>query len=455
MTNIGVLVVDDSALVRRLVGDIVSNEPGMTLLGTAKNGQDAIGKIKQLEPDVMTLDLEMPIMGGLELLAHLRSERSRLPVIVLSSLTERGSAATLEALARGAADYVCKPTNTRGPDAPRTDLRSELIPRLRALGERRARSRGTQTARGQRPGSTKSAERDRTSSAPANAGRTGSARARLERNAAARSGAADRSGTDRAGASSVKRSGRTRSTDSANHEETGRPGRTRDGGSNQPDDAAGASPKRRSRTPLLAPRAVIIGSSTGGPAALENVFGRIKAPLNVPIFIVQHIPAEFSAMLAKRLDNASGMRVVEASDGQVAEAGTAYLAPGGKHMVLEKRKPDVIIRLTMTEPVNSCRPAVDVMFNSAAEVYAGRQLAVILTGMGRDGLEGCKTLVPLGVPVLAQDEESCVVWGMPRFVTELGLAEEVLPLDDVAGRIVARVTGRGVSTGLLRAAQSS
>lgn len=191
----------------------------------------------------------------------------------------------------------------------------------------------------------------------------------------------------------------------------------------------------------------MIGSSTGGPAALEQVFSAIRTPLNVPMFIVQHIPAEFSAMLAKRLNAASAMTVIEATAGQTPEPGTVYVAPGGRHMVLKKNKRRVIIEMTDTPPVNSCRPAVDVLFQSSAEVYGANQLAVILTGMGHDGLDGCRALFPLGVPVIAQDEETCVVWGMPRFVAEEGLADEIVPLPDVAGRIVARVTGKGVLSG--------
>lgn len=465
MTEIRVLVVDDSAVVRRVVGDIIKDAVGLTLVGTAVDGAEALLKIEELQPDVMTLDVEMPNMTGLEVLAALRSKRSQLPIIMLSSLTSKGSGATLEALSLGASDYVAKPTTTAKSNGQRTDLRAELVPRVFALAARNAARR----RRAEQPRQSRSVPRPRSigasslakqapvapiqqtpavlprpttaehSAKPTATPARRPATARAERRSSQQPPIRTRDRAarkERAVAAVADRAARAKRSE----------GEPRNGSSNR---TVSQSPQRRG--PLLAPRAVVIGSSTGGPAALEKVFGGIREPLNVPIFIVQHIPAEFSKMLASRLDAASGMRVVEAKDGDIAEPGTAYLAPGGKHMILQKEKPHVYVKLTKTEPVNSCRPAVDVLFKSAAEIYSGNQLAVILTGMGQDGLDGCRTLAPLGVPILAQDEETCVVWGMPRFVTEQGLADEVLPLDQVSSRIISRVTGRGVNTGMMRA----
>ncbi len=434
MTEIRVLVVDDSAVVRRVLGDIISNEPGMMLVGTAKDGVDALKRIKELEPDLITLDLEMPIMGGLDVLAKLRLERSRIPVIVVSSLTRKGSAATLEALARGAADYVPKPTSSGDPRTPRSDIQAELVPRIRALASRRRPSAVSRSATrsasaispsadARRSGSTPQAKSPRERTRPMTRPERALARTRSSR---PESKSAERS------TAALDRSRRRGERPTVGEGATGR--------SSASQRVPGAL--ARGGPGILSPKAVVIGSSTGGPAALETVFSSIRSPLNVPMFIVQHIPAEFSAMLAKRLDSASAMTVVEASSGQVPEPGTVYLAPGGRHMVLTKNKRRVMIELTDTPPVNSCRPAVDVLFESSADVYGPNQLAVILTGMGHDGLDGCKKLFPLGVPILAQDEETCVVWGMPRFVTEQGLTDEVLPLGEIAGRIVARVSGR-------------
>lgn len=451
---------DDSAVVRRVVGDIIKDAVGLTLVGTAVDGAEALLKIEELQPDVMTLDVEMPNMTGLEVLAALRSKRSQLPIIMLSSLTSKGSEATLEALSLGAADYVAKPTTTAKSNGQRTDLRAELVPRVFALAARNAARR----RRAEQPRQSRSVPRPRSIGASSLAQQAPTALARqapevpTEPIAKPAAVPVRRPTTARAERrSSQQPPVRARARDRAQRKERAAAvvaERRAKRSENEPKNSSsnGAKPQApKRRGPLLAPRAVVIGSSTGGPAALEKVFGGIREPLNVPIYIVQHIPAEFSKMLASRLDAASGMRVVEAKDGDIAEPGTAYLAPGGKHMILRKEKPHVYIKLTKTEPVNSCRPAVDVLFNSAAEIYSGNQLAVILTGMGQDGLEGCRTLAPLGVPILAQDEETCVVWGMPRFVTEQGLADEVLPLDDVSGRIVSRVTGRGVNTGMMRA----
>ncbi len=432
MNEIRVLVVDDSAVVRRVIGDIIKSEPGMSLAGTAVDGADGLEKIKELKPDLVTLDLEMPVMGGLDVLSALRKQRSQVPVIVVSSLTLKGSAPTLEALARGASDYVSKPTSSGDPRTPRSDIRGELVPRILALGSRRGPVSRPSTG-STRPAPTRPATRTGSGTRPTS---SISPSERLRQSRQERPS----SGGSASGVSATE--GRPR---------TGRDGReatTRQAKPVLPSQARSQrQPTTRARPAILPPKAVVIGSSTGGPAALEQVFSAIRTPLNVPMFIVQHIPAEFSAMLAKRLHAASAMTVVEAIAGQTPEPGTVYVAPGGRHMVLKKNKRRVIIELTDTPPVNSCRPAVDVLFQSSAEVYGANQLAVILTGMGQDGLDGCRTLFPLGVPIIAQDEETCVVWGMPRFVAEEGLADEIVPLPDVAGRIVARVTGKGVLSG--------
>jgi len=197
--------------------------------------------------------------------------------------------------------------------------------------------------------------------------------------------------------------------------------------------AAAASSKRPGSSHRL--EAVVIGASTGGPNALESVFGSLTRPLAVPVFIVQHIPPVFSRLLAERLDRQSPMHIVEAADGMIAEPGTAYLAPGGFHLTVVRQGTQVICALTEDPQVNSCRPSVDVLFGSSASVYGANQLGVILTGMGHDGLDGCRTLRELGAPILSQDQETSVVWGMPAAVTEAGYADEVLPIQDVADRI--------------------
>ena len=345
MTPIRVLVVDDSVVIRKLLSGMISSDPELEVIGTAANGRLALAKIEKLRPDIITLDVEMPEMDGLETLTELRKTNVDLPVIMISTLTERGSAITLEALWRGASDYVAKPANVRNASEALERLSGELVPRIKALVPRTTRT-----------------ELDLAADLPG-------------------------------------------------HTVSKKPG---------PDHSVGA---------------VMIGSSTGGPRALESVFSVLTRPLNVPVFIVQHIPPVFSRMLADRLNQVSPMRVVEATHGMIAESGTAYLAPGGFHMVVAQRRAAVVVEINEAPPVNSCRPSADVLFESAAKVYGKNQLGVILTGMGNDGFLGCERLHDLGAPILSQDRATSVVWGMPAAVTEAGYADEVLPIESVAKRM--------------------
>jgi len=345
MTPIKVLVVDDSVVIRKLVSRVVDSDPELQVVGVAAHGGIALTKIDELEPDIITLDVEMPEMDGLETLAELRNRNNKIPVIMFSTLTERGSEVTIEALSRGASDYVAKPSNVGGTGEALERLQNDLLPKIKALVPRAVSSQA-------RP-------------------------------------------------------------------------------------AAATPPLRSPMRPGQGHRvdAVVIGSSTGGPSALDGVFSALRAPLGVPAFIVQHIPPVFSKLLAERLDRSSPMHVVEAATGMSVEPGVCYLAPGGEHMVLARQGTKVVIGLNDDPPVNSCRPSVDVLFDSAAKVYGKNQLGVILTGMGSDGLRGCETLHGLGAPILSQDQATSTVWGMPAAVTEAGLADEVLAIDDVADRI--------------------
>lgn len=352
MPPIKVLVVDDAVVIRKLVTDVINSDPDLEVIGTAPNGKIALAKLQQLNPDIMTLDIEMPEMDGLETLPELRKVHPDLPVIMFSTLTVRGSESTLEALARGATDYVAKPANVGSTTEALDTLREELLPRLKALV----------------PGRIQTKE------------------------------------------STITAAVKTTNTLSP----TTHPGI----------------------------EAVVLGTSTGGPTALETVLASMAKPLPVPLFIVQHIPETFSRLLAERLDKHCVMDVVEAADGMIAEGGTAYIAPGGLHMKISRRGTDVVIHVGDGPLVNSCKPAVDVLFESAVPVYGSHQLGVILTGMGQDGLVGCEGLSEAGAPILAQDEASSVVWGMPGYVAQKGLADEILPLEDVERRITTWV-GKG------------
>jgi two-component system chemotaxis response regulator CheB len=368
---ISVLVVDDSALVRRVVTDALAEDPQIQVVGTASNGRLALVKIEQLLPDLITLDIEMPEMDGLATLKELRKTRARLPVIMFSTLTETGATATLNALALGASDYVTKPSNTGSFAQARKNVQDQLIPRIHALC--------------QRPGSS---ARAAPAGQPAPAG-----------------------------------------------------------------PAAPPAPPVRALPPVTAtparPKAdrvdlVAIGCSTGGPDALTKVICGLPASFPVPIVVVQHMPPVFTRMFAQRLDRSAPMRVVEASDGVTLEPGCLYVAPGDHHLEVVRGRNLVQTRLTQAPPENFCRPAVDVLFRSVAPVYGANTLAVVLTGMGHDGLAGCHLLRARGAEIIVQDQASSVVWGMPGVVAEAGIADSILPLDRVASHVVSRAAqGRG------------
>ncbi|GAA3871784.1 chemotaxis response regulator protein-glutamate methylesterase [Saccharothrix violaceirubra] len=342
---ISVLVVDDSVVIRRLVTDALGSDPRVRVVGTAPNGRVALQKIDQLKPDLVTLDVEMPVMDGVTAAREIRLRHPKLPIIMFSTLTSSGAEATLAALSAGASDYVTKPSNFGSVAESVRSVREELLPRIHAL-----------------------CERPRPMAAPP-------------------------------------------------------PVRRPAGGGPRP---------ARGQT-----RVVVVASSTGGPTALRQVLRGLPARLSVPIVVVQHMPPVFTGMLAQRLDTENAVRVVEATDGMILEPGTVYIAPGDRHLEVAGAGKMVKTRLHDGPKENHCRPAADVLFRSAARVYGNSALAVVLTGMGRDGAEGCRALSAAGAQVLAQDQASSVVWGMPGAVVEAGLADAVVPLGGMADRILS------------------
>ncbi|MEU4213886.1 chemotaxis response regulator protein-glutamate methylesterase [Actinoplanes sp. NPDC026623] len=384
---IRVLVVDDSVVVRRLIVDSLTGAPDIEVVGTAANGLLAQAKIDQLKPDVVTMDIEMPQMDGIAAVRELRKRHKHLPVIMFSTLSAAGASATLEALSAGATDYVTKPSNVGSIQESIAAVREQLIPKIHALARRRSPA-GPPTRPGPPPG---------------------------------RPGLAPPPGS-RPGAVVPGRPGLTSS----------RPGTSVTGP---------ARPVRRgppARVDILA-----IGSSTGGPDALTKVLQALPSDLPVPIVITQHMPPVFTKMFAERLDRSTPLRVVEAGDGMELAPGTVYIAPGDKHLVLQRRSTATVIQLSGAPPENSCRPAVDVMFRSVAALFGASAFATVLTGMGYDGRGGAKVLREAGAEIMAQDEASSVVWGMPGAVVGAGLADEILPLDRIAAVLIKRVqTGR-------------
>ena len=363
--RIRVLIVDDSAVMRRIIMSTMLKHDEIEMVGTSANGLDAIADIKRIKPDLVTMDIEMPKMDGLTALKQIRSFDQHLPIIMFSSLTLRGAEATLDALTFGASDYVAKPTNLTDSEEAFRVLNEQLVPKIKQLGSKKTFVRSLARAQTVTPQS-------------------------LSPLAALSSG-------------------------------------------NEVSSVRAA----RIRVTL---EALCIGVSTGGPAALTQLFSDWKVALSVPILIVQHMPPKFPELLAIRLSTLGAVPAVEAVDGQEIEAGHAYLAPGGRHMELYRSASGkVIIRLNDNAPECSCRPAVDVLFRSAAKVYGNRLLAMVLTGMGNDGLKGSGQVVQEGGRVLVQDEASSVIWGMPGAVVNANLADKVLPLSEMAQEVVARL----------------
>jgi two-component system, chemotaxis family, protein-glutamate methylesterase/glutaminase len=369
MNKIRIMVVDDSALIRRMLVDVLSQDPALEVVGTAANGRLALMKLSQLNPDAIILDVEMPEMNGLETLAEIRKTHRRMPIIMFSTLTERGAAATLDALALGATDYITKPSSSGGLEHALQQVRAELIPKIKEL-------------------------------------------------------------TAAAGSVSM------------------RPAMP---GANLVQPAATFAAKELPRAPLrrvfTAPiQVLVIGISTGGPDALAKVMPRLPADLPVPILIVQHMPTLFTKLLAERLSAKSAMTIREGSAGEVLRPGEAWIAPGGYHMVVENVGGKLRLQTNQESPENSCRPAVDVLFRSAVDVYGSGVLAVVMTGMGCDGLRGCEVVHAAGGQVIVQDEKTSVVWSMPGSVAKAGLADKVLPLDQIAPEIIARLQGGARAT---------
>lgn len=358
MSRIRVLIVDDAVVIRRLVGDVLAADPDIEVVGTAANGRIALQKITQCNPDVVTMDVEMPDMNGIDTVREVRRTWPKLPVIMFSTLTERGGTATLDALAAGASDYCTKPANVGSVTAGLETVRRDLIPKIKALAGRVALPPPRPAPVVARP------------------------------------------------------------------------------------PVAPVVPFPAVRSGDASIEVLAIGVSTGGPNALASMMPALPKSLPVPVVIVQHMPPMFTRLLAERLNAQCAVEVMEGQAGMPLMPGRVYIAPGDYHMTVERQGARLVLGLNQEPPENSCRPAVDVLFRSVVQHFGARTLGVILTGMGQDGLRGCELVREAGGQVLAQDEASSVVWGMPGFVARAGLADRVLPLDMIAPEITRRCTAR-------------
>lgn len=369
-----VLVVDDTIVYRKIVSDVLQEIPGVQVVGTANNGKIALSRIRTLKPDLVTLDIEMPEMNGLQVLEEIRRESLATEVVMLSTLTVEGGAMTIQALELGAFDFIPKPqSGTMAENL--AGVRLALAPMIRTL----LRKKETQKRIRERISSMTSGRPELASPRPT------------------------------------------------------------------PPVQPPTQPRPVSR-PLVRQSAeiVAIGISTGGPNALARMMPMLPADIGVPIVIVQHMPPLFTQSLARSLDAKCGLTVREAQHGDILEPNVALIAPGGKQMRIAAHADGQrrMIQITDDPPMNSCKPSADYLFFSVASHYVGRATGVIMTGMGSDGTKGLIRMHENGAGIIAQNEESCTVFGMPKEPIESGIVNSVVHLDHIADEIVKTVRGR-------------
>ncbi len=347
---IRVLVTDESVLVRQALKMILETDPAIRVIGFARNGTEAVEKVKQLKPDVLTIDVHMPPFDGIQAIKTIMQENP-LPVLIVSGVTKKGSAETIRAMENGAVDFISKPRSVNSFNIIK--IKEQLIAKVKEVAQtfpRVSKSRGT-------------------------------------------------------------------------------PSRTT--------DFQLRHLKHRIHCPSC--QMVVIGISTGGPFSLQKVIPLLPVDFPKPVVVVQHMPPVFTTSLAQRLDELSQVTVVEARERMELKNGTIYIAPGGFHLHFHSQPPNVLLHVSK-QPQTLFRPSIDVTIRSALEVIGGKLLVVIMTGMGKDGLEGARLVKQAGGKVIAQDEASCVVYGMPRVIAEAQLADAVLPLHHIADALISAVS---------------
>ena len=353
-TQIKVMLCDDSSTMRRLIKAALKKEPRLNVVYEAKDGQDAVNNLERACPDIVVMDVEMPVMDGIVATREIRRRKPSLPIVMFSSLTQRGAEATLDAISAGANGFAVKPAASGHIDNALEQLKTDLLPKLLHLVDAKLKTKSRKTA-------------------------------------------------------ATKR--RTIANESP------------------------SKPKHRVD-------AIAIGVSTGGPDALAKLLLDIPKTLPVPILIAQHMPPVFTELLAKRLSARTGHRVREAVDGEIVTSGRVFLAPGDYHLTVGRRGTSVRVQLNQEPAENSCRPAVDPLFRSVAECFGRHAIGLVLTGMGEDGALGAAEIKSSGGTVIVQDQHSSVIWGMPGKVVSAGCADQILPLNQIAGELARQVSRR-------------
>ncbi len=387
---INVLVVDDSSFFRRRVSEIIEQDPELTVIDTAVNGKEAVEKARTIKPDVITMDIEMPVMDGISAVRAIMQDNP-IPILMFSSLTHDGAKATLDALEAGALDFL--PKKFEDIARNREDAIQQLLSRIKQISRRRLFKK-PQVSAFNKPGlSTANRQGASTAASPKPVTNNRSF-----------------AGVSSTGSSAV----------------------------NQP----AAEPKFRASRPSGSYKLLAIGTSTGGPVALQTILTQLPKNFPVPILLIQHMPAAFTGAFAARLDGMCQISVKEAENGDVLRPGCAYLAPGGKQMMVEPGSGNgkIVVKEDDSDRL-TYKPSVDLTFASTAKAFRNHVLAVVLTGMGADGREGARMLKNTGSVVWAQDEASCVVYGMPQAVASAGIATQSISINQMAGRIQTEICG--------------
>lgn len=398
-----VMVVDDSAIIRGFLSRYLNEDPEIEVTVTANNGEVALRNLEKNDIEVVVLDIEMPIMDGLTALPKMIEMKPELKVVMASTLTLKNAEISLQAMQKGAVDYVPKPETAHSVNS-NVDFRRDLVEKVKAWAGRSRRKQGLP----------------------------------LPTLEATPVGGAD-SRRSVGFVSARKPAAPTMMSVSP------RPAPKAAGAATNPIMAAAMAPTgplTKRKASIVAPKILAVGSSTGGPQALMKFFAGFEKAPSVPIVVTQHMPSQFTSILAGHLGQSTGWPSFEARNGMVVKPGQIYVAPGGKHLELKEHDGEILCQLSDAPPVNFCKPAVDPMLNSLESIYGDTVLVVILTGMGHDGLKGARGLAKLGANVMAQDEETSVVWGMPGAVATAGLCTDILPIDDLGKAAFRRLEGR-------------